>query len=113
MIKKECVSSRTTTFPPIADPPQVLVKIPIGKFLNILICIIKRKKKESVQEQYLLLINCRSSPSSGQYSNWQVNSGINVLKALVFCCTALYERMIGNEFDLKDLSQVLVKIPSG
>ena len=36
-----------------------------------------------------IIAACWNAKSS-QYSNWQVNSGINVLKGLVFCCTVFF-----------------------
>jgi hypothetical protein len=40
-----------------------------------------------------------SLPSSGQDSNWQVNSGINVFEEGSLSVVLLYEIMIGIEFD--------------
>ena len=53
--------------------------------------VIKIKEKRSCQFKNNISSYCRSSPSSGQDSNWlvlKVHSGINVLKGLVVCGTA-------------------------
>ena len=53
--------------------------------------VIKIKEKRRCQFKNNISSYCRSSPSSGQDSNWlvlKVHSGINVLKGLVVCGTA-------------------------
>ena len=53
--------------------------------------VIKIKEKRRCHFKNNISSYCRSSPSSGQDSNWlvlKVHSGINVLKGLVVCDTA-------------------------
>ena len=64
--------------------------------------VIKIKEKRRCQFKNNISSYCRSSPSSGQDSNWlvlKVHSGINVLKGLVVCGTAQWNNDRYIEFD--------------
>ena len=71
-------------------PLKHLCRCVLLRPINWISCflVIKIKEKRSCQFKNNISSYCRSSPSSGQDSNWQVNSGKNVFEGLS-CCTAL------------------------